>query len=683
MELLDMKLTPSPSMIFENPEKSTTPLPDLAQSELTPPDYPNNWRVGGHDSKDDSKDDRSLYKEKEQMKEGLSLQKNLLNVNLERDDFSGRSLNPSALLKPPSCWRSKMPICVLGILVFGTLMSSLGALTLSINNYTNEKYRFNQLETQFLQIQAKTIMDREFLENLFSMYARVNETVDTLPSQMSQLQSIVESQTSQMTSIKVELQSTNQEHQRRIDSLNTSFDTQSSQVFQLQTFMHATSNRLVSQIIEIEAELLSANQTQTRTQQQINSLNITSDTLLSQVFQLQSTMQDQSNSLASQIIGIEAELQTANQTQARTQQQINSLNTSFLSQFSQLESIMQDQSSSIISQITGIQEELHLANQTQTKTQQQINSLNTSSTSAVNILSSLLQSIMEDVGSRFVLIDEALNSTKNATDVLLARFLGNQEAKLMAIASKLLSIEAHANTTRDSVQSQFTIVRAELTRELSSFAVQLNNTTVQLNQLSGNVSYTQMALQYTNHQLNSTIPTIASLTDGQVSTRHALNVTNSNLNAVRARFSKISSAFHSLSASLTSPLEIYSGCYRDKVNCTVFQHQSTPYWYRCTTASVRINTPVSTIREGGRDLDAYSYRCSIAQMENNHLALSTYVNSISKLEQIQKIKRVKSSQLNRTSVTTPFDTVFSSKTRVCFISTNRANIANFYTNTFI
>ena len=648
LELLEMKLMPaSPSESAGAPHNL-----DFTQCEV-PPDYPNNWRGGEHYNKDD----RPLFSEqgREQTTEGFTLQKNFqkgLNMNSEEpdEDFSGGT----PPFHPSFCCGYKLPICVLGILISMTLLSSLGALTLSISNYANEKYRFHQLEIRILQIQAAAMKDKELP---VTSYAEVNATVGMLSSQISQLQSSVESQTSYLTSQMMDLEealhSANETHQQQIDFLNTSSDTLSSQVSQLQSITESqtsTSNNLVSEVTGIKKELYLANQTETITQQQIDalntssdtlslqmsqlrsivesqtshltsqmtsiraelhsayqthqwqidSLNASSDTLSSQVSQLQSAVRSQtstSDNLASEIASIKAELNLVNQTQTRTQHQVDSLNTSLSSQVSQLQSIMLDQSNNLVSRIISIEAKLHFVNQTH---QQQIDSLNTSYISAVNFLTSSLQSIEEDVISRLILINEALNSTRNATDMLLISFLGTQEAKFIATASKLSLLEEQANATRDSVQMQLTTLQAEHTRDIISIAAQLSNTTIGLNHLLDNVSYIQTVLQFTNYQLNSTRQTIASLSHGQASTRQTLDTVKSCLNTVEARFNNISSAFHSLSASLTSPLELYRGCYRDKVNCTVYQHQSTRYWYRCTTASVRINTQVSVYREGGR-----------------------------------------------------------------------------------
>lgn len=265
------------------------------------------------------------------------------------------------------------------------------------------------------------------------------------------------------------------------------------------------------------------------------------------------------------------------------------------SRVSHLQSTFQSQTNTLVEQMSDVEMKLRLANQTQRRTQLQLDSINTSSISAVHLLSSSLQSMQEEVGSKISSLDIAINYTKSATDLLLAKLSSVQTSKLTT-TSKLSSLETQLNMTRIAVemsQNQLTVLQAESAGERTSFTTRLNTTTAAIDRLTFQVSDLEAMLDTTNALLNSATDTITSLSHSQVSTRQALNTTNGNLTAVQARFSKMSSAFSSLNTSFTSPLRLYQACYRDKVNCTVHQHQITPYWYLCTTAALRINSPVS------------------------------------------------------------------------------------------
>lgn len=282
---------------------------------------------------------------------------------------------------------------------------------------------------------------------------------------------------------------------------------------------------------------------------------------------------------------------------------INATTGSLASHISHLQTILQSQTSTsdnLIGLVSKFGTELHLSNKTQTGILLQLHSLNTSMTSMEDIatsLSSSLHSMQEKVQSKLSFLDIELNSTKNVTVLLLEKLTSVKSD----IISKLFSLETHSNVTNNALeilQSQIEALQTEIAEDKDSHDTRLNTTQVTVGLVTSQVSHLLDALDITKAQIISVTNTISSLSRNQASTRHALNATNDNFISLQTKFGQVLSVSRLLNNTLTSPLNLYGACYRDKVNCTVLQHQVTPYWYRCTTAALRINTPVSNLRMG-------------------------------------------------------------------------------------
>lgn len=419
------------------------------------PNYPNNWRKGCRQSPsskqtyESADDEQKLSLDLERQLEGVTIHQNL-------QALSSAQMNPDynlpAVLKTSTkCCGNKVLVSVLGVLVVVIALSCFAAMTLAINNYTNEKDRFDQMEAQIKQLQA-AYKDSEVHDNSLDTIFKINDTVSTLASHITHLQASLQSQTS-------------------------------------------ASESVVTKMSDLETELRLANETHMNTQLELDSLNASSI-----------------------LMGTD-----------------------------------------------------------------------------VNLLFASLQSMQEEYQSKLVLVDTAVNSTKNMTDLLLTEILTLQ-GMAPAIVANICSLGNQLNTTRadlEALKNHITAIQAHSTRIVASFDTRLNMTTSAADLLTSYVSSMRTMLDSTSTQIISTTNAIASLRRNDTLTEQALHNTNSNLNAVQAEFGRISATFNRLNTTLNSNMRLYGACYKDNVNCTVYRHQTTPYWYRCTTAAIRSNTPVS------------------------------------------------------------------------------------------
>jgi hypothetical protein len=276
------------------------------------------------------------------------------------------------------------------------------------------------------------------------------------------------------------------------------------------------------------------------------------------------------------------------------------------SQVSELQSVLVSQVSlneAFSMQMSNVEMDINQTNATQITTQLHLNAVNTSATLAMADLSSSLQSLNVEVESKFSLLDLALNSTINITDTLLVSLSSAQEVKHV-IASKLSSLEMQVNLTKTSAdlcRDQLSALQVEHQEKRVLFSDHLNTSMIAINELTLQVPVLQEALVLTNSRLTTATENIASLEHYKTVTRHALNVTSGNLSALVARIGILSSEISRLNSSLTSPLNIYGGCYRDEINCSVRPLSRNSYWYRCTTAPLRISVEVSKRLFGNLD----------------------------------------------------------------------------------
>lgn len=249
-------------------------------------------------------------------------------------------------------------------------------------------------------------------------------------------------------------------------------------------------------------------------------------------------------------------------------------------------------------QISNCHTELHFVNETHVSTLSQLNAVN----SGLSLLSvrvdtlllpqlSVLQSMQDVVQSELDSLSNRLNKTGTKVDTISSR-VSEDQFQLDIIREKYSSLVTQLNVTSTSMESLKHNVTVEHSL-LTTISAGLNITQANLTLLASDVSQLQLIMDVTNTRVNRAQNNITSMRSDQNITRQSLNAVKTSLNSIGSRFSSMSRVVRSLNSTVASPMSFYSRCYKDVVNCTVSLHQFTPFWYRCTTPSLRINAPVS------------------------------------------------------------------------------------------
>ena len=259
----------------------------------------------------------------------------------------------------------------------------------------------------------------------------------------------------------------------------------------------------------------------------------------------------------------------------------------------------------MMSQISNLQQELLLLNETHALTQSQLESVNSGLSSLSVRVDTLLlpqltalQSMQDVAQSELDSLSNKLNITGTKVDTLSSRVSENQ-FQLSIIRETLLTQLNVTSISLESLKNSISTENSARSSHLTIIGSRLDITEANLTLLASQVSQLQLTVDATNVQVNRAQSNITSMRSDQNVTRQSLNQAKTSLNSMESRFSSMSRVLRGLNSTIASPVNLYSRCYKDVVNCTVSLHQFTPFWYLCTTPSLRINAPVSLSR-GGR-----------------------------------------------------------------------------------
>ena len=195
--------------------------------------------------------------------------------------------------------------------------------------------------------------------------------------------------------------------------------------------------------------------------------------------------------------------------------------------------------------------------------------------------------------SRLSLLEESSQSQLSINDRMISRMSDFEHSVNESQRDMKEALFNKTNAALEMLQFQVTqnlVLSRQTARDVAALSAQLNSTADRVRSLASEMSQLQSDVEAITTQLNNNI---TSLAQTQKSASQALDSAKRTLGDVRASFGRISMAFVDLNSTLASPLSLYGSCFRDVVNCTVRTHPASPFWYRCTTAALRINVPVS------------------------------------------------------------------------------------------